>query len=107
MTIPASVTSIGDRAFEDCNGLTSITIPSSVTSIGDRAFAGCNGLTSITIPSSVTSIGSAAFRNCNSLVDINYSGTKAQWNSIQKGSYWNYNTGDYIIHCTDGDMAKN
>ena len=36
-----SVTSIGDRAFNDCSGLTSITIPNSVTSIGDNAFQNC------------------------------------------------------------------
>ena len=45
--IPNSVTSIGDRAFSSCTGLTSITIPNSVTSIGDRAFSSCTGLTSI------------------------------------------------------------
>ena len=45
-----SVTSIGDYAFYNCNGLTSITIPDSVTSIGSSAFSGCNSLTSITIP---------------------------------------------------------
>ncbi len=65
--IPDSVTSIGDYAFDDCRGLTSITIPDSVTSIGDCAFNNCTGLTSITIPDSVTSIGFWAFRNCNGL----------------------------------------
>lgn len=44
--IPDSVTSIGEKAFSDCTGLTSITIPNSVTSIGDRAFNGCTGLKS-------------------------------------------------------------
>ena len=47
-TIPSSVTSIGDRAFEFSN-LTSLTIPSSVTSIGFRAFNGCSSLTSVTL----------------------------------------------------------
>ena len=55
--IPASVTSIGDYAFDSCTGLTSITIPDSVTSIGSSAFYCCTGLTSITIPDSVISIG--------------------------------------------------
>ena len=45
--IPNDVTSIGNYAFYQCNGLTSITIPNSVTSIGDYAFSWCSGLTSV------------------------------------------------------------
>ena len=56
-----SVTSIGDYAFDDCFGLTSITIPNSVTSIGFGAFRNCSGLTSITIPNSVFVIADRAF----------------------------------------------
>ena len=56
-----SVTTIGDYAFSDCTGLTSVTIPSSVNSIGEEAFRGCTGLTSVTIPTSVTEIGYSAF----------------------------------------------
>ena len=67
ITIPNSVTSIGEGAFSDCSGLTSITIPNSVTSIGSSAFSDCSGLTSITIPNSVTSIGEQAFNGCTSL----------------------------------------
>ena len=64
ITIPNSVTSIGSYTFENCSGLTSITIPNSVTSIGWSAFSGCSSLTSITIPNSVTSIGNSAFEDC-------------------------------------------
>ena len=66
-TIPDSVTSIGERAFEFCSGLTSITIPDSVTSIGYYAFHQCTGLTSIIIPDSVTYIGNYALDQSNSL----------------------------------------
>ncbi|WP_207652013.1 leucine-rich repeat protein, partial [Clostridium beijerinckii] len=70
ITIPEGVTSIGDFAFNYCSGLTSITIPNSVTSIGDYAFYVCASLTSITIPNNVTSIGDSAFMYCGSLMSI-------------------------------------
>ena len=68
--IPNSVTSIGSSAFYECTGLTSIEIPNSVTSIGDGTFVCCNGLTSIEIPNSVTSIGVEAFYKCTGLTSI-------------------------------------
>ena len=70
VTIPNSVTSIGEYAFYYCSGLTSVTIPNSVTSIGYNAFADCSGLTSVTIPNSVTSIGSSAFSCCSGLTSV-------------------------------------
>ena len=86
VTIPDSVTSIGECAFAYCSSLTSVTIPDSVTSIGSYAFLDCRSLTSITIPDSVTSIGYAAFKYCRSLTDIYFTGTKAEWNAIDK--FW-------------------
>ena len=71
VSIPNSVTSIGEWAFFGCRSLTSVTIPNSVTSIGEFAFSGCSGLTSVTIPNSVTSIGSDAFSGCSGLEAIN------------------------------------
>ncbi|MBQ2340629.1 MAG: leucine-rich repeat protein, partial [Bacteroidaceae bacterium] len=70
ITIPNSVTSIGNLAFEDCEELKSLTIGNSVTSIGRSAFAYCEKLTSVTIPKSVTSIGEKAFRYCRSLTSV-------------------------------------
>ena len=71
VTIPNSVTIIGNYAFYGCSGLTSITISNSVTSIGNSVFWGCSSLTSVNIPNSVTYIGSAAFFNCSSLTSVN------------------------------------
>ena len=70
VTIGNSVTSIGYWAFQNCSSLTSVTIPNSVTSIGLSAFYGCSGLTSVTIGNSVTSIGSGAFGYCSSLTSV-------------------------------------
>jgi hypothetical protein len=63
-TIPNGVTSIGDRAFANCYGLTNIVIPGSVTNIGDYAFYACINLTGVTMSNGVTSIGYAAFTGC-------------------------------------------
>jgi len=65
-----TVTAIGDNAFRDCTGLTSVTIPDSVTSIDYRAFYECSSLTSVTIPDSVTNIGNDAFAECKSLTSV-------------------------------------
>ena len=69
VTIPNSVTSIGNYAFECC-GLTSVTIGNSVTFIGDYAFESCERLTSVAIPNSVTYIGSSAFDYCSALTSV-------------------------------------
>ena len=88
-------------AFKGNKSLTSVTIPSSVTSIGDDAFEDCTSLTSVIIPSSVTSIGGDAFRGCSSLKEIHFTGTKAHWMAL-------YRVGkDVIVHCSDGDVNKN
>ena len=100
ISIPDSVTSIGDAAFSgcisltsiripkgiteisgggafcipgtfrDCSSLMSIIIPDGVTRIGDGAFSGCSILTNINIPDGVTSIGAEAFAECKSLMNI-------------------------------------
>ena len=89
VTIPNSVTSIGESAFSYCSGLTSVTIPNSVTSIGDDAFGGCSGLTSVTIGNSVTSIGNDAFNDCSGLKKVIVKDIAA-WCGIKfDGSYSN------------------
>ena len=71
VTIPDTVTEIGNGAFMDFYGLENIDIPETVTEIGDNAFNGCSQLASITIPNSVTEIGASAFRCCSSLQSVN------------------------------------
>ncbi len=98
ITIPDSVTSIGDRAFYDCSNLeivywnvwnvaayegvdsrslffyctklTTVVIGNNVTIIPGYVFSGCRGLTSVTIPNSVTSIGQYAFSGCRGLTSV-------------------------------------
>lgn len=106
LIIPNSVISIDTSAFNLCSGLTSVIIGNGLTSIGWGIFKDCELLTSINIPDSVTSIGKSAFYNCRSLTSISFNGTMAQWNAIEKDDDWNLDTGNYTIHCTDGDIVK-
>ena len=114
-TIPNSVTSVGDYAFDCCSNLTSITIPNSVTSIGFCAFDRCSslaefngkfastdkrclivdgvlnsfapyGLTEYKIPDSVTTIGSYVFYCCSSLKSITIGNSVTE---IKMGAFLN------------------
>ena len=72
ITLPTSVTEIGNAAFHECTSLVSITIPESVTKISQEAFNCCSGLTSIVIPSSVTTIENGVFHECSSLSSVTF-----------------------------------
>ena len=70
VSLPNSVTSIGQGAFRDCNNLVSISIPNSVTRIGSEAFRDCGSLTSINIPKGVTRIEGGSFYECKKLAEV-------------------------------------
>lgn len=69
--IPSEVTSIGKRAFNWCENITTINIPKSVDVIGRKAFLGCRNLIGINIPDSIITIEESAFSFCESLTSIN------------------------------------
>jgi hypothetical protein len=63
-------------------------------------------LTSVSVEKNVKSIGISAFWGCFALEQINYGGTSKEWSAIEKGEYWNYNTGNYTVRCSDGTAKK-
>ena len=73
ITIPNSVFSVGEAAFNSCRYMTSVSIPNSVTYIGPAAFYDCGALTSIVIPNSITTIMGNTFSGCTNLRDITMS----------------------------------
>lgn len=70
VTLPDSLTSIGDYAFYSCSSLVSISIPDGVTEIGNSAFCGCSKLINASVGGGVTVIDKYAFDSCSSLVRI-------------------------------------
>ena len=101
-----TVRTIEDEACEYCTKLTSLTIPNSVTSIGDYAFSNTK-ITSVTIPTSVNEIGSFAFAHIDELINVSYLGTMAQWGYISKSYSPIYDIGTEFVHCKDGDLKLN
>ena len=75
VTLPNSVTDIGTYAFSACTKLTSVSIPTSVKTIGEGAFASCFSLTSVTIPSGITAIADQTFNNCTKLASVSIPST--------------------------------
>ena len=67
-----TVVSVGESAFADADGLTSVSIPSSVRRISDKAFSGCSHLTSVIFPSGATSMGDHVFDKCISLAYLSF-----------------------------------
>ena len=82
LTIPGSVTTIGENAVCDTN---IIVLLEGITAIPEFAFSECSSLTTVVIPRSVTSIGASAFVNCSSINNVTYYGSEEQWNAIDIG----------------------
>ena len=69
-TIPATVTTIEERAFMRCYNITSLSIPETVTTIGKNAFTECYNIHTIEIGASVTTVSEDAFNKCRYLANI-------------------------------------
>jgi hypothetical protein len=82
VTIPGSVADIGVNAFNSCYSLTSLTLSNGVGSIEAYAFYYCSRLTNVSILSSVTNIGTSAFADCGSLTAIAVDASNPFYRSI-------------------------
>lgn len=113
----SNITNVNNYTFIGCTSIENVVLSDKIPIVGVHAFGDCYNLKSITIPISVTKILHGAFWNDYNLTDIFYEGTIEQWHTINKeiGTYTNTNedaswdayTGDYTVHCSDGDFIKN
>lgn len=111
---------IGREAFVNCHSLTNVVFDGDITlSYRISIFHNCDALESITLPITLNyidpnstfepnTLNRNTFTKCTSLSTVNYSGTVAQWNSIDKsgvnGHYWYEYIPATVVHCTDGDV---
>jgi BspA type Leucine rich repeat region (6 copies)/PKD domain len=100
ITIPTSVTNIGNYSFGNSSSLTSVIIPDSVTSIGEEAFAACVALTSIALPGSVTNLGAIPFANCANMTAITVAAGNPDFSGVN-GVLYN-KTGTQLIEYPGG-----
>ena len=98
-----NLTTIGPNSFYSCNGLTSVVVPDKVTSIESLAFFGCLKLESITIPASVTTLDSTFVFGCTNLKKIEFKGTQEQWNALSINPH--YLPVGVSIVCADGTIG--
>ena len=100
VTIPSSVTIIGDEVFFECSNLSSISLPTGLTSIGNGAFYACNSLTDITIPETISRIWWGAFEDCSTLSSITILATNPP--TLFSGAF--FNTNDCPIYVPAGSV---
>lgn len=68
VVIPPTVASLGDECFNTCQSMQSVSLPPSVTSLGDVCFGYCSSMQHVSIPPSVTNLGDGCFYSCESLL---------------------------------------
>ena len=71
ITLPETVTTIGNQAFAGCTQLKTINFPANLERIENSAFYNCRMLTEANLPDNITYIGSQAFQQCQNLRSVN------------------------------------
>ena len=70
INLPSDVTTIGKEAFSQCTRLIEITLPDKLTEVSDRLFMNCYALEKVVLPEKVTSVGAYAFSGCSRLMEL-------------------------------------
>lgn len=70
ISLPNTVSVMGDACFESCSRLESVTLPAGLTSLGNSCFYDCRNLASVTLPEGITTLGVNCFYRCTSLTPV-------------------------------------
>lgn len=77
VALPAHLETIGNEAFSHCNSLEEMVFPASLKKLGKESFGYCKGLQSVVLPAGLEEIGKAAFCFCESLEQVEFAGAAA------------------------------
>ena len=99
LEISEGITSLGYRVFKGFSKIKNVIIPEGVTSMTGSVFEDCISLESIVIPNTITKLGQYSFYNNPNLKYILYSGTKLEWDKIEKYSSTNSSLKDNKLCC--------
>ena len=105
LNLPAEMTYIGGYAFAGGNKVKTVKVPAGLTTIEAYTFSNFTSLENITIPDSITSIGMGAFYNCTSLAEVNFGGSKSQWNKITVEEFQNDALNTVTVNCSKFDIS--
>ena len=97
ITIPETVTVIGNYAFKNAAHLDNVVLPSGLTRLGESAFYACTSLTAIDIPASLWTVQPYTFKNCTALQTVTFHEGNLQ--KIADGAF--YATGLTQVHLPD------
>ena len=102
--IPETVRSLSNAAFYGCKELRSVTVPGGVEEIPYRCFAACESLVCVSLSLGLKSIGNDAFRDCQLLDHLFFTGSRAQWDQVEKSfrlSSMHFNTTGTELRCVE------
>ena len=87
-------------------GDTTIRILDGVTVLQGYGMSGLTTVTELYVPKSLVKFDWGAMQGCTGLTDIYYEGTMDEWRAISTAFYWDHETPDYMVHCSDGVLHK-
>ena len=70
ISLPDSVTELGNCLFENSKSLAKVKLPSGITELPPYLFSGCSALTKVTMPSALSGFPEGLFKDCSALTEI-------------------------------------
>lgn len=95
--LPDSVTVVEKSAFQGCSYLKTVEGCNGIEELGERSFGGCANLITMSLGNKLKKIYAEAFLNNSKMKELNFDGTKAQWDSVELVTGWRKGAWNFTI----------